>query len=70
MGESDAQTNAVMHDVIAEVVCNAFRHGNAREVHVDVATVRDGVRIFVDDDGTSHEGAAARHRRGLTSRSP
>jgi len=57
-GESNAATNALTHEVVAEAVCNAFRHGNARTAKVDVSGNLEGVRISIDDDGTNRLGAA------------
>lgn len=58
----DAQAAAI---VVEEAIANAYRHGKAENVRVEITQDGSGLRIVVDDDGT---GIRANPEPGLGSR--
>jgi len=59
---SDTQSSILLSQIVQEALANAFRHGNARSVHVDVRRNNNETTMTIEDDGTFSQG---RIRPGL-----
>ncbi len=61
---SDIPTALCLYRVVQEALRNIAKHANARQVHVTVRRVEDGVQLAVADDGKGFDLAKAREQGG------
>ena len=62
-------TSLCLYRVVQEALRNIAKHADARQVHVTVGRVEEGVQLAVTDDGNGFNLAKAREQNGLGLRS-
>ena len=66
---ADMSTSLCLYRVVQEALRNIAKHADARQVHVTVGHVEEGVQLAVTDDGNGFNLAKAREQNGLGLRS-
>jgi len=53
---SDTQASILLSQIVQEALANAFRHGDAKSVYVDVRRNSNQITMTIEDDGTFSQG--------------